>query len=48
MDYFNARALGDGFKLVAKLAVIVADEKARSFAKGRGFAQLLGYSGITR
>lgn len=48
MVHINASALGDAFELVTKLATVVADEKARSFAKRRGFAQVLGYLGITR
>jgi hypothetical protein len=38
VDHIDARALGDSFELVAKLAIVVADEKAWSFAKRRGFA----------
>jgi len=48
MDHINAAAFGDALKLRAKLAIVVADEKAQAFNKRRGFAQLLGHPRITR
>ena len=38
MNHIDASALGNAFEQVAKLAIIVTNEKARSFAKRRGFA----------
>src|SRR5690554_5809877 len=48
MDHINASALRDAFELVAILAIVVADQKARSCAKWRSFAKLLGHPSITR
>jgi hypothetical protein len=42
MDHINASALGNAFELVIKLAIVVTNEKTRSFTKRCGFAQLLG------
>ena len=47
-DDVNATALGDALKLRAELAVVVADKKLWSLAKGRRVAQLLDHPRITR
>lgn len=48
VDHIDPSPFGDMFELVTELTVVIADEKARSFAKWCRFAQLLGDPGITR
>ncbi len=44
LDHLDAGSGCHTFEAVAILAIIVADEKTRSFTKRRGFAKLLGLS----
>ncbi len=47
-NHIDASTLGNALELVAKLAAIVADKKARPRPKRRDFAQLLAHPHVAR